>query len=164
MELKKERERVQQLELKVKEISEKADKEKQEHVKQLQQKEKEVEIKVKEEVQQEAKSKVDILKVKEEIIHKAEAKMHQNTTTNMTALITQNTTSQRRGNGSLDDPVEQESLKTLVDQELEIKVKDFVNSDVSSLFKSWNEKSHKEKSNRHEQFNKQMNGYMQQLL
>jgi len=50
MELKKERERVQQLELKVKEISEKADKEKQEHIKQLQQKEKEVEIKVKEEV------------------------------------------------------------------------------------------------------------------
>ena len=80
--------------------------------------------------------------------------MHQNQTTNMTALITQNTTNEakKRGNGSLDDPIEQESLKTLVDQELEIKVKDFVNQDVSGLFKSWNDKSQKEKSNRHEQF------------
>ena len=60
---------------------------------------------------------MDILKVKDEIIHKAEVKMHQNQTTNMTALITQNTTNEakKRGNGSLDDPIEQESLKTLVD-------------------------------------------------
>jgi hypothetical protein len=37
-----------------------------------------------------------------------------------------------------------------VDQELEIKVKDFVMTDVSGLFKSWNDKSSKEKKNRHE--------------
>ena len=92
--------------------------------------------------------------------------MHRNQTTNMTALITHNTTDEakRRGNGSLDDPIEQESLKTLVDQELEIKVKDFVNQDVSGLFNSWNDKSRKEKNNRHEQFQKQMSGYMSQML
>ena len=92
--------------------------------------------------------------------------MHQNQTTNMTALIPQNTTNEakKRGNGSLDDPIEQESLKTLVDQELEIKVKDFVNNDVSTLFKSWNDNSQKEKTNRHQQFQKQMAGYMSQML
>ena len=127
MELNKEKQRVQELEKKVKEISEKAEKEKKEHEKQLQNKEKEVEAKVKIGVTEEIKAKEDILKVRDEIIHKAEVKMTQNVThtANTTSLITKNTTA-KRGNGSLNDPTEVESLKSLVDQELSIKVKDFV--------------------------------------
>ena len=113
-------------------------------------------------MEKEQKAKEIEQKMKEELAHSEEVcKVH-----NQTQMVEKvaNKTIEKQGNGSLDDPIEQEQLKSLVDQDLSVKVKDIVTSDLSGQYNQWNLKSKKQKSERHFMFQKQMSGYMQQML
>jgi len=46
-----------------------------------------------------------------------------------------------KGNGSLDDPVEQQQLRSFVDQELSNKAKEVANGEVSTLFDEYTKKA-----------------------